>query len=588
MKRHNTKEYIEETTGMTFQEFLNTVEQLYKNQNIDLNALKNQIIASDGITIALEKIALNTETSEHAEIFGEIEPSAATSEHAEEAEEPTNEEADNTDDLQIIIDQVIHAQKSLNSTTNTYDRADIKQTEDSNPFVRPMLKSSDITQKLDIISSSGNNTLEATKITYSAPESAHEESNQIILNQTDNTVTEPQNIGPAARNDIFFGQQNNIVTGNVLGENGFGIDQDSDGTILNVVGGTFTTDQGGTLTITNNGDFTYTPATGHAGTDTILYTIEDMDGATDTAEITFAITGSSTTTFIDFSTATITGYGGSAQNISDQFSVEDNGNTFVLSRNTWKDILLDYTVTEDTVLEFDFMSSARGEIHGIGFDTNDGISSGLTFKLYGTQSWGISDFNNYAGNEGDFVHYSINVGDFYTGSFNRMFFVMDNDSRTDSNSFFRNITIREPGTDASETVTGTSASQSLFGNGGDDVIYGLGGDDVLYGGSGIDFLFGGDGADTFVFDDATERDHVHDFSNTDGDILDVSALLFGYDPLTDAINDFVQITSDDTNTFVAVDTNGGGDAFVEVAVLHGVTGLASESDLENAGTLITI
>ncbi len=45
----------------------------------------------------------------------------------------------------------------------------------------------------------------------------------------------------------------------------------------------------------------------------------------------------------------------------------------------------------------DFQSTAQGEIHGIGFDVDDTLSAGSCFKLYGTQAWGIRDYDNYAG-----------------------------------------------------------------------------------------------------------------------------------------------------------------------------------------------
>ena len=146
------------------------------------------------------------------------------------------------------------------------------------------------------------------------------------------------------------------------------------------------------------------------------------------------------------------------------------------------------------------------------------------------------------------------------------------------------------------TFTGTANGESLNGlKNSDTVLYGLegndyltayNGDDVLYGGGGADHLYGQGGADTFVFDDMNAIDTVWDFSLADGDKLDISDLISGYDPLTDAITDFVQITDSGSNSIVSVDADGGADNFVQIATLSSVTGLTDEDALETSGNLI--
>ena len=64
--------------------------------------------------------------------------------------------------------------------------------------------------------------------------------------------------------------------------------------------------------------------------------------------------------------------------------------------NAWKQVALNYTVTANTVLEFDFESAAQGEIHAIGFDTDETLSANTAFQVYGTQSWGVQAFRTYA------------------------------------------------------------------------------------------------------------------------------------------------------------------------------------------------
>lgn len=127
----------------------------------------------------------------------------------------------------------------------------------------------------------------------------------------------------------------------------------------------------------------------------------------------------------------------------------------------------------------------------------------------------------------------------------------------------------------------------LYGDAGVNKIYGMSGDDVLYGGAGADDLYGEAGADTFIFDEAVgDVDNLFDFDISEGDILDIASILVGYDALTDAIADFVQITDNGTNSFVAVDADGGADNFIVIAELYGALGLDAET-METNGNLIT-
>lgn len=143
---------------------------------------------------------------------------------------------------------------------------------------------------------------------------------------------------------------------------------------------------------------------------------------------------------IDFNSYTVTAYGNGQDNGT--FSINDGGATLQLNNNAWKDISYNYTVTANTVIEFEFSSTAQGEIHGIGFDNNESITSGYTFKVHGTQNWGITNFDNYP-NNGSFVTYQIPVGQSYTGTFNRMIFLCDDDNGGSSNSYFRNVKVYE-------------------------------------------------------------------------------------------------------------------------------------------------
>lgn len=51
-------------------------------------------------------------------------------------------------------------------------------------------------------------------------------------------------------------------------------------------------------------------------------------------------------------------------------------------------------------------------------------------------------------------------------------------------------------------------------------------------------------------------------------------------------HDFVEITDNGTDSFVAVDTDGGADNFVQILKLESVTGLTDEAALVTNGNLI--
>ncbi|MGK7942059.1 MAG: hypothetical protein AB4062_18270 [Crocosphaera sp.] len=145
----------------------------------------------------------------------------------------------------------------------------------------------------------------------------------------------------------------------------------------------------------------------------------------------------------------------------------DNGNEVKLENNAWKRLHLgNYTVTENTVLSFEFLSTDEGEINGIGLDNDDNIfddpntandESQQLFQLYGSQSFGEQAFNNY--NEGDgWKTYTIDVGNYYTGDYQYLVFSNDQDGNNNqgSSSQFRNIFLEEvtpPPTTEQLTVT---------------------------------------------------------------------------------------------------------------------------------------
>ncbi|RZS93807.1 T9SS type A sorting domain-containing protein [Aquimarina brevivitae] len=128
----------------------------------------------------------------------------------------------------------------------------------------------------------------------------------------------------------------------------------------------------------------------------------------------------------------------SNQDVAGDFAA--NGTSLALQNNTWKYIALNYTVTPNTVISFDFSSTNQGEIHGIGFEDNNTLTSTRYFKVYGTQNYGITNYDNYGGGT---VSYTIPVGAFYTGNFDRLVFINDDDTGFGNTSLFSNVRIYE-------------------------------------------------------------------------------------------------------------------------------------------------
>jgi len=97
------------------------------------------------------------------------------------------------------------------------------------------------------------------------------------------------NSDPQAQNDVFTGDEDVLITGNVLSDNGNGVDSDVDLDTLNVVAETITTAQGGTVELLANGDFTYISVADFNGVDSFDYTLEDGNGGSDAGTVSLNI-----------------------------------------------------------------------------------------------------------------------------------------------------------------------------------------------------------------------------------------------------------------------------------------------------------
>ncbi|WP_378177957.1 M20/M25/M40 family metallo-hydrolase [Aquimarina sp. SS2-1] len=163
---------------------------------------------------------------------------------------------------------------------------------------------------------------------------------------------------------------------------------------------------------------------------------------------------------LNFNDFTISGF--SNQDSAGDYSVVSAGAGLSMQNNTWKYISLNYNVTASTVLAFDFSSSSQGEIHGIGFENDNTLTSNRYFKVHGTQNYGLTNYDNYAGGTATYV---IPVGDFYTGAMDRLVFVNDNDAGSGNTSVFSNVKIYEGSCARSSTAVVDFGKQTpILGN----------------------------------------------------------------------------------------------------------------------------
>lgn len=378
------------------------------------------------------------------------------------------------------------------------------------------------------------------------------------------------NVAPQAIADEFEGAINTAIIGNLFSDNFHGLDFDVDNDVLNAVAETITTTNG-SVTISANGDFTYTPDTNFTGTDSFIYTVEDGNGGSDTVTATlFVGTTDADETFTTSSAYEFYNGGAGVDTVDYSTSAtrvklnlgagigwdgDANDDTYVHVENV---IGSDLTSSGDTI----YGSDADNYIWGLGgsdvleggagADTIDG-GAGSDAASYSRSSAGVTvnlktGINTGGDAEGDIL---ISIG----------------------------------------SVKGSNHNDNITGSDTDNNFYADDGDDILYGGAGDDILYGENGADTFVYGASDTFGHVdiiRDFDVSEGDKIDISDLLSGYDPLTDAISDFVQFTtSGSTNAHgaISVDVDGGADNFVLIAYITDQPSLDADT-LEASGNLI--
>ena len=228
-------------------------------------------------------------------------------------------------------------------------------------------------------------------------------------------------------------------------------DADADGDALSIV--RTLNVQNGTLE-RENGQITFTADTGFTGEARFDYEVSDGNGGSAVASVLIDVQESNLgerISRIDFTANPFVSYSGQDRT-ADGATVSDGGSTVTLSGNTWKTTLLtdgDYTITEDTILRFDFTMDAQAELAGIGLEGDNAIttSDDIVFQLAGSQTYNFLDqsFRDEYTVLGDTVSYAIDLGDFAGQTFSRLALVDDKDNGADGIVRFSNVELVEPG-----------------------------------------------------------------------------------------------------------------------------------------------
>jgi Ca2+-binding RTX toxin-like protein len=128
-----------------------------------------------------------------------------------------------------------------------------------------------------------------------------------------------------------------------------------------------------------------------------------------------------------------------------------------------------------------------------------------------------------------------------------------------------------------DRLLGNGGADQLTGGAGRDVLEGGNGPDTLFGGLGADRLTGGGGADVFLYTAADQGvDRITDLRADDR--IDLSQVLTGFNGATSDPGEFVNLVDAGGEAILQVDANGGGDQFVDLAIIDGAGG-ASVADL---------
>ncbi len=430
----------------------------------------------------------------------------------------------------------------------------------------------------------------------------------------ENGVFLPYSPAPVAMDDSFSGTEDQIISGNLLVDNGNGLDFDPDDDALNVTAQTIMSLLGGTVVIAANGDFTYTPAADVNGTDSFDYTLLDEFFVSDVGTVTITLSAvndnplasddsviavEGTDLVIDVlandvepegdsltvSTVSTPGHGALILNGDNTFTYTSTAGYLGLDNFTYQ-ISDGLGGTSEATVTISVNSPVI--LGTVGNDTLNGTSGNdVIDPLSGNDTlYGLDGNDHFIYRSGSDTYHggngvdTVDFSEFGSAMWVDLDFVTYEMQTRDSVNLTSGSWRSIGDLTGVENIIGTELGDKIWGDSNDNIISGGGGNDLLYGEGG---------ADTFVFENSSAFsgvDTVYDFDLAEGDVLDISDLLEAYSPIDDALDQFVQITNSGSHSNVSVDVDGGADNFVQIATLNNVTGLTDEATLVANGTLI--
>ncbi|MBV1929296.1 MAG: cadherin-like domain-containing protein, partial [Gammaproteobacteria bacterium] len=334
------------------------------------------------------------------------------------------------------------------------------------------------------------------------------------------------NLAPIAQNDSFSADEGTLITGNLLLDNGNGVDSDPDGDALNVIADTYLTSNGsvviaseGSVIVSSDGSFAYMANIGYSGTDRFVYTLQDAKGGTVRGTVDINVTSlTSTINDIFVGTSALNSFDGGVGVDTVDYSAsasrvrvnldtglggagEANGDTYTSIENIIGTNFIYDELYGDAGTNHIQALGGEDRLYGSGgADIMDGgegsdiIYYRLSDSAVDVDLLRITQVGGYA--EGDVllnIQYvaGSNYGDILKGDhgYNKLYGKDGNDTLY--------------GRDGDDKLYGGNDNDILYGGEGSDYLYGNAGDDVLYGGAGVDMLYGQSGADTFTFESAS-------------------------------------------------------------------------------------